>query len=58
MSVSDDGIGLPKDYGERGHGFASMRSNAERLGGRLMVEETGLMGGATVTCLVPRHHDG
>ena len=33
LSVSDDGIGLPDDYDQRGHGFANMRANAERLGG-------------------------
>ena len=32
MSVSDDGAGLPGDYEERGHGFANMRADAERLG--------------------------
>ena len=33
MSVSDDGVGLPDDYEERGHGFGNMRADAERLGG-------------------------
>ena len=53
LSVSDDGIGLPDDYTERGYGFASMRRDADRLGGRLVVEERGRMGGATVTCVIP-----
>ena len=53
LSVSDDGIGLPDDYAERGHGFTNMSRDAERLGGRLVVEERGAMGGATVTCVVP-----
>ena len=35
MSVSDDGIGLPDDYADRGHGFRNMRTDAERMGGRL-----------------------
>ena len=54
LSVSDDGVGLPDDYAERGNGFANMSSAAERLGGRLVVEQRGAMGGATVTCVVPR----
>ena len=28
LSVSDDGVGLPDDYEERGHGFANMRADA------------------------------
>lgn len=54
LSVSDDGIGLPDDYVERGHGFTNMSRDAERLGGSLVVEERGRMGGATVTCLIPQ----
>ena len=54
LSVSDDGAGLPDDYAERGSGFANMRSAAERLGGRLEVDKKGAMGGATVTCVIPR----
>ena len=53
LSVSDDGTGLPADYAERGRGFANMSRDAERLGGRLVVEERGAMGGATVTCVIP-----
>ena len=53
LSVSDDGTGLPDDYAERGHGFANMSRDAERLGGRLVVEKRGAMGGATVTCVMP-----
>ena len=53
LSVSDDGIGLPHDYAERGHGFTNMNRDAERLGGRLIVEARGTMGGATVTCIIP-----
>ncbi len=52
LSVSDDGIGLPHDYAERGHGFTNMTRDAERLGGRLIVEARGTMGGATVTCIM------
>ena len=53
LSVSDDGVGLPDDYEERGHGFANMRVDAERLGGRLIVEPRGPVGGASVTCVMP-----
>ena len=53
LSVSDDGIGLPDDYAERGHGFANMRADAERLGGNLVVEPRGPDGGARVTCVIP-----
>ena len=54
LSVADDGVGLPDDYADRGNGFANMSRAAERLGGRLAVEQRGAMGGATVTCVVPR----
>ena len=53
LSVSDDGVGLPDDYEERGHGFENMRTYAERLGGRLVVEPRGSVGGASVTCVMP-----
>ena len=51
MSVSDDGIGLPDDYGVRGHGFRNMKADAERMGGSLGVESNG--NGTTVCCTVP-----
>ena len=53
LSVSDDGVGLPEDYAERGRGFRGMRADAERLGGRLIVESGGDSGGTTVTCETP-----
>ena len=53
LSVSDDGAGLPDDYDERGHGFANMQAYALRLGGRLIVEPRGALGGASVTCVMP-----
>ncbi len=53
LSVSDDGRGLPDDYEERGHGFDNMRADAERLGGRLIVERGGPDGGASVACVMP-----
>lgn len=55
MSVSDNGIGLPEDYAERGQGFKSMHANAERLGGRLTVESGSSGGGTTVACEI--EHD-
>ena len=53
LSVSDDGVGLPVDYEEQGHGFANMRTYAERLGGRLIVEPKGPVGRARITCVMP-----
>ena len=52
LSVSDDGVGLPADYAQRGRGFENMDGNAQRLGGRLVVKPRGAMGGATVTCVI------
>lgn len=53
LSISDDGIGLPEDYGERGHGFRNMRMDVERMGGVLQVTpgEAGI--GTDVTCIIP-----
>ena len=53
MSVSDDGIGLPDDYAERGHGFSNMRADAERMGGRLEVTSGESGRGAAVICTIP-----
>ena len=53
MSVSDDGVGLPVDYAERGHGFRNMRADAERMGGQLDVTEGESGRGAIVSCTVP-----
>ncbi len=58
LSVSDDGVGLPGDYEQRGNGFANMNRAAEQLGGRLVVDKKGVMGGATVTCVIPRAQEG
>lgn len=52
MSISDDGIGLPDDYAERGHGFRYMRANAERINGRLHVQSGSRDTGTTVMCEV------
>ena len=54
LSVLDDGIGLPENYAQHGHGFENMDGNAQRLGGHLVVEKRGAMGGATVTCVIPQ----
>ena len=53
LSVWDDGVGLPGDYAERGRGFRGMEADAERLGGRLIVDTGGPGGGTTVTCEMP-----
>ena len=53
MSVSDNGVGLPDDYAERGRGFAGMRADANRMGGRLIVGPAGPEGGTAVMCEVP-----
>ena len=56
LSISDDGVGLPEDYAERGRGFGGMTVQAERIGGRLIVESCGSRGGTTITCVVGRDH--
>ena len=53
MSVSDDGIGLPDDYADRGHGFRNMRRDADRMGGSLEVGPGESGRGTTVTCVLP-----
>ena len=53
LSVSDDGVGLPEGYAERGHGFRNMQADAERMGGRLEVVLGEPGRGTTVTCVVP-----
>ena len=53
LSVSDDGVGLPGDYAERGRGFGGMRADAERMGGVLIVESGEGGGGTTIACVVP-----
>ncbi len=53
MSISDDGVGLPPDYAQRGHGFRNMRRDAERMGGTLEARSDGPGDGTTVTCVVP-----
>ena len=58
MSVSDDGVGLPEDYAERGRGFRGMETDAERMGGRLIVESGGPDGGTTIACVVPHESAG
>ena len=58
MSVLDDGVGLPADYADRGHGFSNMRSSAERIGGRLEVGPGESGRGTTVTCVIPLDSSG
>ena len=57
LSVSDNGVGLPNDYADRGRGFLGMEADAERMGGVLTVENVGGQGGTCVTCVVPLHND-
>ena len=58
LSVSDDGVGLPEDYAGRGRGFSGMEKEAERMGGKLIVESGGPGGGTTIACVVPRESPG
>ena len=53
LSVSDDGVGLPDDYAQRGRGFIGMKADAEHVGGKLIVENARGSTGTTVTCVVP-----
>ena len=53
LSVSDGGVGLPDGYAERGRGFDGMRTDAEQMGGRLIVESGEGGGGTTIACVVP-----
>ncbi len=60
MSVSDDGIGLPGEHSNRGHGFRNMRADAERMGGRLEVGPGESGSGTVVACVIsyrPRPED-
>ena len=57
LSVSDNGVGLPDDYAERGRGIDGMRENAETMGGALCVESGKGGVGTTITCVVPRETD-
>ena len=53
LAVLDDGIGVPDDYAERGHGFRNMAADAERMGGSLSVSSGESGRGAVVACAVP-----
>ena len=54
MSISDNGIGLPGDYADRGHGFRNMRADAERMEGSLEVAPGDFGRGTIVTCVIPQ----
>ncbi len=60
LKVEDDGVGLPEGYAERGRGFAGMKVEAERMGGRLVVTSDGPALGTSVNCVLPKalSHDG
>ena len=53
LSVSDDGVGLPEDYADHGHGFRNMETDAERMGGSLEVGPGESGKGTTVACVIP-----
>ena len=53
MCVSDDGIGLPEGYADRGHGFRNMRANAEQMGGCLEVGPGESGRGTAIACAIP-----
>ena len=52
MSVVDDGVGLPTDYEERGHGFARMKADTERMGGTLETSAGAEGRGTVVSCTI------
>lgn len=54
LSISDDGVGLPVDYAERGRGFSGMETDVQRMGGILTVESSKGGGETIITCVVPR----
>ena len=54
LSVTDDGVGLPDDYAQRGHGFRNMEAAAQRVGGTLEVKAGEQGRGTTVSCLIPQ----
>jgi len=58
LSVSDDGVGLPDDYAERGRGFSGMEADAARMDGKLIVESGAQAQGTTITCVVPTRSAG
>ena len=53
MSVVDDGVGLPADYEDRGHGFARMKADTERMGGTLETSAGAEGRGTVVSCTIP-----
>ena len=57
MSISDDGTGLPDDFADRGQGFRNMRTDVERIGGRMVVGPSESGQGTTVSCIIPYHSD-
>lgn len=53
LSVSDNGVGVPVDYEDHGHGFRNMAADAKRMGGCLDVGSGESGRGTTVTCILP-----
>lgn len=54
LTVSDDGVGLPRNYAERGRGMGGMQAEAEQIGGTLVIESDTDGSGTTIACVVPR----
>ena len=53
LSISDNGIGLPPDYAQRGYGFRNMSESAEQMGGWLEVDSGPGGTGTTIACEIP-----
>lgn len=53
LSVSDDGIGMPRERDGWGHGLRNMAASAELMGGRLEVSPGPDGAGVRVTCVLP-----
>ena len=53
LSIADDGVGLPPDYQDRGHGFARMKADTDRMGGRLETSADAAGRGTVVSCTIP-----
>ena len=56
LSIVDDGVGLPDNYGDRGRGIKGMNADARRMDGILIVESPNGVGTA-ITCVVPYGND-
>ena len=57
LAIADDGVGLPDDYRDRGHGFRNMQADVDALGGEFVVESSDLGEGTRVACRIPYSAD-